>query len=418
MTKHYKRTTCRLCTSKNLVKALTLQPTPLADSYLPDPERARALPVFPLDLFLCAECGHAQLLDVVMPEEIYLDYLYETKSSLGLRNHFEQYAHDALERFASAPGGLVLDIGSNDGTLLAFFAQGGMRVLGIDPATSIAQQATSNGIPTLAAFFGPELAGTIKVEYGPASIVTANNLVANIDNLHDFVDGVRGVLAKDGVFIFESFYMLDWMRNLVFDFTYHEHLSYFSVAPLRRFFAQQGMELFDVLHSQSKGGSLRYMVQLAGGGRPVSPRVAEQESLEKQHRLHELQGFRDYERCIDAAGDKVRDLLSQLRGRGERIVGYGASATTTTFLHHFGLAQYLDYLVDENLAKIGLYAPGSGLAVKSLKELAKDRPEHILVIAWRYADPIIAKNSAHLASGGSFIVPLPRLRHISQASMS
>ncbi|KHK00295.1 class I SAM-dependent methyltransferase [Desulfovibrio sp. TomC] len=412
MAKHYKRTDCRLCGSSYLTKAFVLQPTPLADSYLPDADQARNLPSYPLDLYLCANCGHAQLLDVVMPEEIYLNYIYETKTSLGLRSHFEQYARDTLTSIQPAEGSFVLDIGSNDGTLLTFFRQAGHRVLGIDPAGEIARRATRKGIPTLAAFFGPDLADTIKSEHGPATIVTSNNLVANVDDLHSFVDGIRRILAKDGVFIFESFYMLDWMRNFVFDFTYHEHLSYFSVTPLKRFFAEQGMELIDVLHTQSKGGSLRYIVQMAEGGRQPSPRIAEYEILEKQHCLHQLSGLQAYEKSVHIAGEKLREYLSTIIKQGERIVGYGASATTTTLLYQFGLHEYLTFIVDENPDKIGLYAPGSGLAVYSPDRLMHDRPENVLILAWRYAEPIINKNRNYQDAGGRFIIPLPTLQFV------
>ncbi|MGB7542992.1 MAG: class I SAM-dependent methyltransferase [Burkholderiales bacterium] len=408
----HKRDTCRLCEGRNLELALPLTPTPLADSYVPAKLLDKAQEVYPLDLYLCRDCGHVQLLDVVHPEVIYYDYIYETKSSLGLVEHFRQYADEVLARVKPPQGALVVDLGSNDGSLLGFFKQRGMRVLGIDPAREIARRATEVGIETLPELYTRELARKLRSERGAAAIVTANNLFANVDELGSFTDAIRDLLAPDGVFIFESFYLVDWIQHMVFDFTYHEHLSYFSAKPLAKFFQRHGMELIDALRVPTKGGSVRYTVQLAGGPRPVSPSVKKLMDLETTVGSDHIKTFRAFTKKIDAAKEQLAALLRDLKAQGKTVAGYGASATTTTLVYHFGLAPSLQFMVDDYAAKQNLFSPGDHIPVLAPEELYRRKPDYVLVLAWRYFEPIVKKHQAYLKQGGHFIVPLPELKVI------
>ena len=413
--KNYRRQTCRLCDSRDLELVLELTPTPLADAYVP-PERAGEVQeTYPLDLFLCRRCGLSQLLDVIHPEEIYLDYIYETASSLGLAEHFQRYADEAVRRINPSKGSLAVDLGSNDGILLKAFKHHGLRVLGVEPAKRIAQQATAAGLETVPSFFTAQLGRQIRAERGPASIITTNNLFANIDELADFTSGVRDLLAPDGVYIFESFYLADWMEHLVFDFTYHEHLSYFSVKPLEAFFRHLGMELIDVQRIPTKGGSLRYTAQRADGPRPVAPAVAELLALEERLGLHRPEAFRAYAAQIDRAKQELWKLLGKLTGQGKTIIGYGASATTTTLVYHFNLGSVLSVMVDDNPSKVGLRSPGLHIPVLPSQAIEDRKPDYVLILAWRYVEPIIKKHEAFLRQGGRFIVPLPELRVIEPA---
>ncbi len=360
---NYRRETCRLCESRKLALALKLAPTPLADSYVPASLLGEIQKKHPLDVDLCLDCGFTQLRDVIQPEIIYVDYIYETKSSLGLAEHFGRYADAVCRKLKPSAGALALDIGSNDGTLLRAFQKNGLRALGVDPAREIARKATESGVETLPEFFTPELGARIKKERGLATIVTANNLFANVDDLATMTETIRDLLAPDGVFIFESYYMADLMRNMVFDFLYHEHLSCFSVAPLVSFFARHGMELIDAEHVATKGGSLRYMAQLAGGPRPVSPGVAELVASEDREGIHSLEAFHGFAARIDGAKEALGKLLEGLRANGKTVDGFGASATTTTLLYHFGLEEAVGCIYDDYPAKQGLHSPGAHIPV-------------------------------------------------------
>jgi SAM-dependent methyltransferase len=304
-------------------------------------------------------------------------------------------------------GSLVVDIGSNDGALLRAFQALGMRVLGIDPAREIARRATEAGVETLPCFFGLELAERIRKERGPAAIVTANNLFANVDDLATMTAGIRRLLAPDGVFIFESFYLADLIRNMVFDFTYHEHLSYFSVKPLVTFFRSHGMELIDAQRVPTKGGSLRYSVQLAGGPRRVSAGVGELIDLEARLGIHGAKTFADFARKIDGKKSELLGRLDKLRRAGKTIAGYGASATTTTLVYHFALGGLLRFIADDNPVRHSLFSPGYHIPVLSPQRVYDEKVECLVILAWRYCEPIMQKHQALLAQGGHFIVPLP-----------
>ena len=406
---NHKRETCRLCGGSNLDLALRLAPTPLADSYVPASLLNETQQVYPLELDLCLDCGFSQLRDIIQPEIIYVDYIYETKSSLGLAEHFGRYADAVMERIQPSMGALVVDIGSNDGTLLMAFKKHGARVLGIDPAREIARKATESGVETIADFFTPALAQRLGKEFGQATIITANNIFANVDDLDEMAKGIKGLLAPDGVFVFESFYMADLMKNMVFDFLYHEHLSCFSVKPLAGFFQKHGMELIHAEHVPTKGGSLRYTAQLAGGPRKVSAVVGEMIASETNQGIHSLAAFHAFAERIDSARADLRNLLTRLESDGKKVDGFGASATTTTLLYHFGLTAAVGAIYDDYESKQNLFSPGAHIPVLPPEEIKSRKPDYILVFAWRYYEPILKKHAAFREAGGKFIVPLPAL---------
>jgi SAM-dependent methyltransferase len=241
-----RRNTCRLCESKNVELVLPLRPSALADSYVPKERLHISQPKYPLDVFLCRDCGHLQLLDVVDPKILFSNYLYVTSVSLGLLEHFRKYADEVLATIAPTPGSLIIDIGSNEGALLKNFKARDFRVLGVDAAKNIAALANAAGIETIADFFNSNVAGSIRQRHGAASIVTANNVFAHSDALPEMVDGIRDLLGPDGIFVCEVIYLLDLVQRFTFDTIYHEHLCQHSVKPLRAFFARHGLELFDV----------------------------------------------------------------------------------------------------------------------------------------------------------------------------
>jgi SAM-dependent methyltransferase len=385
-----------------------LASTALCDAYLPYERRNEAQEVYPLGLFLCRDCGYVYLPYVVDPEIIYHDYIYVTNSSLGLSEHFKSYTDQVLQRINPAEGSLVIDIGSNDGTLLKFFKMKGMRVLGIEPASGIARAATDSGVKTLVGFFNSKFAKRVKNEYGKATIITANNLFANIDDLEDFTEGVRELLAGDGVFIIESSYLADMIENMVFDFIYHEHLSYLSVKPLIRFFDRFGMELIDIQRIPTKGGSLRYYIQLKTGSRPVSASVSEMVAYEERMGLGRPDIFKAFERKINECNAKLLSYINKLQNQSKTIAGYGGSATSTTLIYHFGLGQILDYIVDDNTAKQNTFSPGYHIPVLPSEVLYQRKPDYVVLLAWRYIEPIINKHRNFLEQGGRFIRPLPK----------
>jgi hypothetical protein len=404
---HYKATKCLLCGSGNLSLALPLARSAVGNDYLRDREPQEK---FALSLHLCGECGNTQIEDVVNPDLLFRQYTYSTTSSLGLVEHFRKYAAEIAALAKLATGSLVVDIGSNDGSLLKAFAERGCRAVGVDPAVEIAARATAEGVPTVPEYFTPQVAARIRDEHGPAKLITANNVFAHSDQLPAMADGIRELLAADGLFTFEVSYLLDIVQKMLFDTVYHEHLCYHSVKSLRAFFARHGLQLIDVRRIPTKGGSLRGTVQLAGGRREVSPEVARLIDWEYLTRLQSLDTFRAYSRRIEMAKEQFTSLLDRCRANGKVVAGYGASPTVTTLIDQFDLAGRLDFLVDDNPVKQGTFSPGHHLRVYPSDAIYAREADVIAVLAWQYATPIMAKHRTFADDGGRFVVPLPQLQ--------
>ena len=401
-------TRCRLCENTDLTEVLALAPTPAGDHYLPADLHPERLPVFPLSLRQCRECGHVQLGAIVDPEYIYRDYIYTTTSSIGLAEHFQEYAQKTLTDLKLKPGALVVEIGSNDGTMLRAFQKLGMRVLGIDPAIDIAQKATQSGITTIPDFFRNEIADQVLAEHGPAQLIIANNVLANVSSPKDTVAAIRRILAPDGVFVFETGYLKYLAEDVVFDNIYHEHIDYYAIRPLQRFFHSLDMRLTDVHVSQSKGSSIRCFVRLSDACPEVSPIVEELCEREKLHHYQTPAPYRALSTNLESIKSKLHEILQPAKKQGQTIAGFGASVGVTTVLYHFDLGQYISQLIDDNPNRQGLLSPGLGIPVHSPSILyTSQRPSWLILLAWRYGSVICQKHHSYEQGGGKFLKILP-----------
>lgn len=407
---HHRRADCRLCGGRELRLVLSLTPTPPANAFVPASALGQAQPVFPLDVFLCMTCGHVQLLDVVDPRLLFENYVYVSSTSPTFVRHFEAYAQAVNDRFRPSRQAFVVDVGSNDGTLLKAFKNKDFRVLGVDPARDIAARATAEGIETWPEFFTVDLARRIRSERGPATIVTANNVFAHADDLAEIATGVRLLLAPDGVFVFEVSYLVDVYEKTLFDTIYHEHLAYHAVKPLRRFFAKHGMELFAVERVASHGGSLRGFAKLGGGPWPADGSVEALVALEDRLGLDRVETLAGFAARIDRLKQELRSLLASLKAEGKRIAGFGAPAKATTLMYHFGLGpDVVDFIVDDSPWKQGLFSPGLHIPVVAAEAIYRRRPDYLVVLAWNFAASIMEKHSRYAGEGGHFIIPLPKV---------
>ncbi len=401
---------CRLCGATDLERVLSLAPTPPANAFVPAERRNAPQTVYPLELFLCRACGHVQLAVVLDPAMLYRDYVYISGTSPVFIAHFRNYAQELAERASLRAGDLVVDIGSNDGTFLRFFRDGGQRVLGIDPARKIATRASQDGIETLAEFFTPALAAEVRAQRGPARAIAANNVLAHIDDLGAVVEGVRTLLAPDGVFVFEVSYLVDVLDKVLFDTIYHEHLDYHALGPLIPFLAAHGLEIFDAWRVPSHGGSIRVYVQHEGGPRRRGSGPDRLLAIESEFAVSRPDTFAKFATRIERLKSALAGVVDGLRGRGARIAGFGAPAKATTLLHHFELGGVLDFIVDDNPLKQGLFTPGHHIPVLSVEALYARRPEAALLLAWNFADSIVERHRRFAAEGGRFILPLPEVR--------
>jgi SAM-dependent methyltransferase len=351
---------------------------------------------------------------VVDPKILYQrSYSYVSGTSSAFLTHLRLYAAEMVDRFALDGRDLVVDIGSNDGSCLRFFAGHGVRVLGVDPATEIAERATRSGVETIADFFSLGLATKLRAERGPASLITSHNTCAHIDDLEDVFRGVRHWLADDGVFVLEVGYLLDVYENAWFDTIYHEHLDYHSVRPFQALFDRVGLEPLAVERVSPQGGSIRVFAQRAMGPRRPDHSISALVNLEHEKRLDRPETFVEFGQRIDAVGAKLRSLISELKANGKSIAGFGAPTKATTLLSHFRLGkEQIDFIVDDNPLKQGLFSPTSHIPVLAPSQLYVSRPDYVLILAWNFAEPIIAAHQRYLAQGGRFIAPLPAPRII------
>jgi len=401
------RATCRLCGSHKLDTVLQLQPTPPANEFVTPDRAAEAQQEFPLYLSQCGDCGHVQLPVVVAPDILFSNYVYVSGTNQSFVRHFSDYALDMVARFGLKPGDLVVDIGSNDGTLLGFFKAAGMRVLGVDPAKKIVAQANASGIETLCTFFDRVTAAKILSDYGSATLVLANNVFAHADDLREIANGVKNILDPvRGRFVFEVQYLVDLVQETLFDMVYHEHLSYHSLEPLEPFFGSIGMSVIDASRVPTHGGSIRVVVQ---SGQGLESSVRMRELLRQENQALSGDPFGDMAQRIQRASRQVCDALQDVAGT---VVGYGAPAKLTTLMYQFGITpDQIAYVVDDSPWKQGLLTPGKHIPVKSPALLLDqdNMPSCILIFAWNFAEQIISK---YPQFKGSFIVPLPEFKKV------
>jgi hypothetical protein len=404
---HYTAKHCLLCRSADLTLALPLAPSAIGNDYLPKAEPQQE---FAQNLHLCRACGNVQIEDIVNPDILFRSYTYSTTSSLGLVKHFQNYAAEVSALAAAEPNSLIVEIGSNDGSLLKAFREIGWRVVGVDPAVAIAEKATSEGVKTHPEYFTKQLAISLRETNGRAALVAANNVFAHSDKLPEMADGIRELLLPNGIFTFEVSYLQDIIHKMLFDTVYHEHLCYHSVKSLDAFFARHGLQLIDVRRIATKAGSLRGTVQPAGGPRPVSPIVKQMMEWEAILGLHDMATWTEYAKRIDTAKTRFLEVLDRVKGSGMRLAGYGASPTVTTLINQFDLAERIEFLVDDNAVKQNTFSPGKHIPVYPSDSLYSKKPDAVAVLAWNYAAPIAARHEAYLAAGGRFLVPLPHLQ--------
>ncbi|MDO8657848.1 MAG: class I SAM-dependent methyltransferase [Candidatus Levybacteria bacterium] len=399
---------CRVCKKPNLEKVLTLGPTPLANAFLTKSQSDEPEYFYPLDVDFCSNCGFIQLGHVVAPKVLFENYVYVSSTSPVFINHFEKMADYVSPRFLGKDS-LVIDIGSNDGILLKPFKALGTRVLGIEPAKHIAKIAEKTGIETISEFFSIKLAKKIVKQKGQADIVTATNVFAHIDNLDEVIEGLKILLHKDGIFIMEAPYLIDFIEKRYFDLVYHEHLSYWSINSLITLFKRFNMIVFDVQKVPVHGGTIRVYLKKTEGKHRIEKSVQEFLGLEKKMKLTQKKTYLDYANLVLKNKVKLIALLAELKIKGKTIAAYGAPAKGNTLLNYFGIGpEILEYVVDDSPWKQGLYTPGKRIPVVSSKTLYEKRPDYLLILAWNFADSIMKMHDKYKKLGGKFIIPVPK----------
>lgn len=402
---------CRMCRSENLYKFLDLGFMPPADEFLRKEQLRYPRAYYPLDVLMCRACGLSQLGYVVSPEILYRhDYPYEASTTRTGREHFAKFAGAAVKRFGLGAKDLVIDVGSNVGVLLSNFKANGTRILGIDPAANIVRIAEKNGIPTLNELFSADLASKIRGEHGMASMVTASNCFAHVNDLVDFVKALDVLLTPEGVFVMEAPHFQTLIENLEYDTIYHEHLSYLSLKPMVPFFKKHGLEVFDVEKQNIHGGSFRVFVGRPGKHK-IEARVASVLKDEAKAGLHSEKVLKKFAADVEKNRAELLWLLRDLKHKGKSIVAVSAPAKGMTLLNYCKIgSETLDFVTEKSTLKIDRFTPGSHIPVLPDSELLKRKPDYALLLAWNFAPEIMNNLKEYTKRGGRFIIPIPRPR--------
>ncbi len=410
---HRVRETCRACGSGELARFLSLGETALANAFLKDALEARGERRFPLDVHLCRRCGLVQLLDVIAPEVLFGHYLYVTGTADTMAAHNQAHAAAVVEELELGREDLVVEAASNDGSLLERYRALGVRVLGIEPARNLAARASAEGIETRAAFFSPATAREVRASHGPAKAVLANNVLAHVDEPVEFLRAARELLGGGGRVIVEVPELSELVEGLEYDTIYHEHLSYFSVTALMRVCAQAGLSIVRVDRLSVHGGSVRVWAAPQVEHAIHGPDAVELASRERATGLASLERLERFAADVARQKLELRALLEAWRAAGRAVAGYGAPAKGNTLLNSCGITtELLPYTVDKNPLKVGLLTPGQHIPVLPVEALAERRPDHVLILAWNFAEEIVRQQAAVAAHGTRFWVPLPGPRQV------
>ncbi len=405
---YHKRTSCRACEGQRLRQFLTLGPQPLANSFLGSPNEFDSESRYPLDVYFCDDCSLVQILDVIDPEALFRHYLYVTGTSETIAAHNREYAREVVESLALGADDLVVEIASNDGSLLKCFQPYGVRTLGIEPATNIAEIAVASGVETVNKFFNSGAAEEIRQSFGPARVAIGNNVLAHVDDTRDFLRGCAKLLSEDGIVIIEVPYLRDLLDRVAYDTIYHEHHCYFSATSLKRLCEAEGLFPIRIDRLPVHGGTLR---MYAGLRNQYADRYAEIEPMIEAERGAGMSDFARYEKlAADTAANRrdILQLLEELKREGRTVVGYGAPAKGNTLLNYCGITpELLPYTVDKSHLKIGLYTPGTHIPVLPASTLIERQPDYALILAWNFAEEIMRQQQEYRERGGRFIIPIP-----------
>lgn len=403
--------TCQGCGAPLTRTWIDLGLQPLANSNVPPEAAGEADPVYPLHAYVCDACLLVQVPPVVPAEAIFNGhYAYFSSYSESWLSHCEAYAAAMIARFGLGRESRVVEIASNDGYLLQYFAKAGIPVLGVEPSRNTAEAAIAKGIPTEIRFFGAETAHDLAARGDRADLIAAKNVLAHVPDINDFIDGVAVLLKPEGVFTVEFPHLLNTIRFVQFDTIYHEHYTYLSLLAVETVFARHGLRIFDVEAQPTHGGSLRLFACREGARHELTPNVARIRDAERAAGLDRPEGYAGFEARAAAVRDALTAFLDRAKAEGKIVAGYGAAAKGNTLINYCAIGPgRLAMIADKSAAKQGLLAPGSHIPIVAPEALIAARPDYVLILPWNLAGEIKAQLETIRAWGGRFVTAVPTL---------
>jgi hypothetical protein len=399
---------CRLCGAALEHVFVDLGMSPLCESYVPAEQADAMEPFYPLCVYVCGECLLVQLPPHVSGEHIFTEYAYFSSFSDSWLAHAKRYCEDMTARFGIDATKHVVEVASNDGYLLGNFVAAGIPCTGIEPAANVARAAIEKGVPTVNRFFGKQTARELAADGLRADLLAANNVLAHVPDLHDFVGGLSILLAEGGVFTGEIPHVLRLIEQNQFDTVYQEHYSYLSLKVIERLFGEHGLDVFDVEELSTHGGSLRVYAQATAGPQPRSERVDRVLAAERAAGLHELEGYLGFDRKAQECRYGLLEFLIDAKRGGKTVVGYGAPGKGNTLLNYCSIRpDLLRYTVDRNPYKQGKLLPGSRIPILEPDAIFRDRPDYVLILPWNLKDEIAQQLAEIKSWKGQFVTPIP-----------
>jgi len=413
----YHRIDCRLCSSKDLELVIPLKEIPLTEKYLENKNFKKDSKLYPIDVYMCRTCYHVQILDVIDTDILWNDYTFRS----GLVDLIKVHLHDVAERICKKYNipkkSLVMDIGSNDGTLLQGYKNQNMEVLGIDPAKEIAAEANKSGINTINEFLNEKLSNDIVDKFGKAKVINCFNAFAHADDMVELTKSIKNLMSKDGIFVFEVSYLVDIIEKTLLGTIIHEHLSHHSLLSLEIFLKKFNLELIYVERNPFQGGSIVGVAQFINGPFSVEESVETLIEYERENKFDKLEKIKSFSTKINKINNQLGDLIKKYVIEKKKIAGYGAARSGTTLIAEFNLGDKIQYIFDDHFQKVNKYTPGDLIKVISTKEIVKKMPDYTFILAWVHADKIISDNQEYLNKGGKFILILPEIKIISKDSI-
>ena len=400
---------CRSCSSPLEHTVIDFGFQPLSNGYLTEAD-VPGERTYPLHARFCGHCFLVQVDDVVAPDEIFSDYAYFSSYADTWVDHARRFVDAAADRFALNGSSLVVEVASNDGYLLQHVVERGIPALGIEPAANVADVAVARGVPTEVRFFGLEVANDLVARRGHADLVVANNVLAHVPDLNDFIAGLAALVGEHGVMSIEVPHLLELVERLEFDTIYHEHFSYFSLLALLWSFSRHGLTIFDVERLPTHGGSLRVFAASSLAAGAPSAEVKKIMNIEREASLDKPEGFASFAARSRACRDDLVGFLEDVRGEGKSVAAYGAAAKGNTLLNYAQVTtELLPYVVDRNPHKQGHLLPGSHLPIRDPAALVEDQPDYVLILPWNLSDEITEQMAVVRTWGGRFVVAVPEL---------
>lgn len=396
-------TECRVCKNQEIKEFLDLGDQPPANSLLKNAEEKEE--VYPLSLSWCPNCNLVQLNHTLDPEDLFTEYVWVTETSQVAKVHAKSFYENITKRVENPEGSFVLEVASNDGTFLVPFIENNYKVLGVDPAKNIANIANERGIPTQAKFFGEEVAKEILEEHGPSKIIFARNVIPHVANLHDVIKGLSVCLDEKGILAIEAHYAKIILEELHYDSIYHEHLGYFTLKSMEALLNQFGLYVVDIEKSPISGGSLIYYIKKK---QIENITVREQRNKEVETKLNDLESWQDFTRKTYGHKEKLLEILDQMKQEGKRIIGYGASARSSTLLNFCRIGpKQVPIIADQNPLKHNKYTAGTHIPIKSPEIVMETNPNCVFMLAWNFTNEISEILKTKYGFQGKCIIPLP-----------